>query len=172
VVLWINGTFGVGKTTAANLIREQDPAWRLFDPEWVGYMLRANLGDVPCDDFQDLPPWRTLVPRVAHEIALLTGDNLLAMQTVLVEEYWGELRRGFTDHRMEVFHVVLDADEATVRSRIMADGADRGAAQWRLDHLHTYNSARAWMTASADLVVDTAGLTAAETASLVVDALR
>jgi hypothetical protein len=171
VVLWINGTFGVGKTTAAHLIRERKPSWRLFDPEWVGYMLRANLGDVPCDDFQDLPPWRTLVPQVAHEIALLTGDNLLATQTVLVEEYWDELRRGFTAHGMKVFHVVLDADQVTLRARIMADGADRGAAPWRLDHLDTYDSARAWMTSSADLVVDTAGLTAAETASLVGDAL-
>jgi hypothetical protein len=170
VVLWINGTFGVGKTTAATLIREQAPAWRLFDPEWVGYMLRANLGDVPCDDFQDLPPWRTLVPRVAHEMALLTGDNLLAMQTVLVEQYWDELRRGFADHGLEVFHIVLDADDVTLRSRIMADG-DRGAVQWRLDHLDTYTSARAWMTTSADLVIDTTALTAAETASLVVDAL-
>jgi hypothetical protein len=88
VILWINGTFGVGKTTTANLIVQRAPVWRLFDPEWVGYMLRANLGDRDFADFQELPPWRALVPRVAYEIAALTGDGLLAVQTVLVEEYW------------------------------------------------------------------------------------
>jgi hypothetical protein len=50
VILWMNGSFGVGKTTAANLIREREPLWRLFDPEWVGSMLRANLRDLDFDD--------------------------------------------------------------------------------------------------------------------------
>jgi hypothetical protein len=51
--VWVNGTFGVGKTTTATRMRELAPAWRVFDPEWVGYMLRANLGDLTFSDFQD-----------------------------------------------------------------------------------------------------------------------
>jgi hypothetical protein len=68
VLVWINGPFGVGKTTAAQQIRERDARWRIFEPESVGYMLRANLAEVTLDDFQDLPAWRTLVPVVAHEL--------------------------------------------------------------------------------------------------------
>ncbi len=110
MILWINGAFGVGKTTTASLVRERERTWRLFDPEWVGSMLRANLGELGFDDFQDLVPWRFLVPVVASEIASLTGDPLLAVQTVLVETYWAELRGGLAKRNLDVFHVVLDAD--------------------------------------------------------------
>jgi hypothetical protein len=171
MMLWINGPFGVGKTTIASLIRQRDPTWRLFDPEWVGYMLSANLSDLEVGDFQGLPPWRSLVPRVAEEISSFTGDRLLAVQTVLVEEHWHELRRGCASHRLDVFHVLLDADESTLRARITEDQIDRKAAAWRLDHLGAYESARPWMTAAADLVVDTTRQTAVDVAARVLESL-
>lgn len=172
MIVWINGTFGVGKTTTAGLIRQHRPGWRVFDPEWVGFMLRANLSDLAVDDFQDLPPWRVLVPSVAHQIASLTGDDLLAVQTVLVHEYWDELRGGFAHHGLELFHVVLDADESVLRERISADQIDEGARQWRLDHVATYRSARSWMVAAADLVVDTSQVGAPEVASQILGSMR
>ena len=64
MILWLNGTFGVGKTTTSRCIAEVSAEWHPFDPEWVGYMLRANLDGVPFDDFQDLAAWRRLVPHV------------------------------------------------------------------------------------------------------------
>jgi hypothetical protein len=168
-MLWINGPFGVGKTTTARIVREREPSWRLFDPESVGYMLRANLADVDAYDFQDLPAWRALVPLVASEIASGTGDNLLAVQTVLVEEYWLELERGFDAQGLQVRHVLLDADDAALRARIAADACAR---QWRLDHVAAYESARSWMRARAELVVDTTGLTATEAADRIRAAQR
>jgi hypothetical protein len=59
--------FGVGKTSAAQRIVALDDQWRLFDPEWVGYMLRANLAGIQPADFQDIEAWRTLVPIVAKD---------------------------------------------------------------------------------------------------------
>ena len=44
-MIWINGTFGVGKTTTAEALVEAEPALRLFDPEAVGYMLMHVLKD-------------------------------------------------------------------------------------------------------------------------------
>ena len=124
-------------------------------------MLMANLSGLDVYDFQDLSTWRTLVPTVAAEIASLTGDNLIAVQTVLVEDYWLELQRRMGAHRLEVRHVLLDADNETLRARISADDTAR---QWRLDHSDAYESARYWMTARADLIVDTTGRTPAEVA--------
>lgn len=172
VILWVNGTFGVGKTTTANVIRERDSKWRVFDPEWVGYMLRANLGDLDVADFQELPPWRSLVPQVAHEISSLTGDSLVTVQSVLVETYWNELRKGFAERQLDVFHVLLDAQADTLHARITSDQVEGGAERWRLDHIAAYESARPWMTACADLVVDTTRLTAAEAALRIMEALQ
>jgi hypothetical protein len=91
VILWLNGAFGVGKTTTALAIRMHGPAWRLFDPEHVGLLLAMNLSGVEFSDFQDLQPWRTLVPLIASEVSQFTGDDLIVAQTVLVQDYWEEM---------------------------------------------------------------------------------
>ena len=171
MILWLNGAFGVGKTATAGDVVDRSPEWRLFDPESVGYMLRANLVDVELDDFQQLPAWRSLVPKVAHAIQAHTGSGLVAVQSVLVEAYWQELRAGMADLDLNVLHVVLDCDEATLRTRIEGDQLERNAREWRTEHIAAWQDARSWMTASADLVLDTSDLTADETASKLLDSL-
>ncbi len=145
MIVWLNGPFGVGKTATARMIVEKLPGTRLFDPETVGYMLKANLPDRPIGDFQDLPAWRMLVPRVAAVVAAQTRANLIAVQTVLVERYWTELRRGLDDEAIHLVHVLLDCSEAALRQRIASDVEERGAERWRLDHLVAYNTARSWL---------------------------
>ncbi len=171
MIVWINGTFGVGKTTTSGFIAEHSEGWRVFDPEWVGYMLSANLKDLGADDFQDLPPWRSLVPQVMAEVEALTGSNLVAPQTVLVEEYWKELSDGMAALGLDVFHVVLDCDDSVLRQRIEADEAESDALQWRLDHLPHAHDAAEWMRHEADLVIDTTALEPTEVASAVVAGL-
>jgi hypothetical protein len=39
VIVWLNGAFGVGKTTTVLQLPALVPGSRLFDPETVGYML-------------------------------------------------------------------------------------------------------------------------------------
>ena len=69
----------------------------MFDAEIVGYMLMTILQDQTFSDFQDLPPWRALVPVVTAEIERHTGQDLLAVQTVLSQAYWAELTGGFRE---------------------------------------------------------------------------
>lgn len=154
MLLWLNGTFGVGKTTTAREIVECAPGWRIFDPESVGLMLRANLSDQRFDDFQELQAWRALVPRIANEIHRLTGEELVAVQTVLVEEFWLELLAGFDDLGIDVFHVLLDISDGALRERITGDVIEEEAEEWRLSHVEAFATARSWMIAAADLVID------------------
>lgn len=158
MIVWFNGTFGVGKTTTADLLVQGESGVRLFDPEQVGSLVAMNLADRPVGDFQEHESWRRLVPVVADEIIRATGQDLVAVQSVLDEGCWRELLAGLEVLGHEVVHVVLEADEAVVRERILTDTVESGAAQWRLDHLATYAAARAWMTSAADLVVDTTDL--------------
>lgn len=64
MIVWLNGTFGAGKTTTAHELVYRSQGWRIFDPESVGYMLSDNLRDLEFSDFQDLPSWRRLTPLV------------------------------------------------------------------------------------------------------------
>jgi hypothetical protein len=54
VIVWLNGTFGCGKSTTVAELRSLVPSSRLFDPETVGYMVRPNLPDHPVSDFPAL----------------------------------------------------------------------------------------------------------------------
>jgi broad-specificity NMP kinase len=174
VNIWISGTFGVGKTTTAAQL-EAESTHRIFDPEHVGYMLQANLSDFirahDIFDFQDLAPWRTLVPQVARSVSDLTGAELIIVQTVLVEEYWNEMRVGMDRLGLPVLHVLLDAEESVMRHRIESDEVEVQARGWRLQYLESYRVARKWMTARADVVVDTTFLSPAQVASAIVEAI-
>lgn len=171
MMIWINGTFGVGKTAAGKALTEAQPALRLFDPEAVGYMLMHSLKDQVFSDFQDLPAWRVLVPATALEIRRHTGQHLVAVQTVLRQDYWSELKATFSELDEEVIQVVLGADEATLRSRIESDQVELSGRQWRLDHLERYAVAWTWMIKDADLVIDTSRLSAEDVVSRIAEAV-
>jgi cytidylate kinase len=168
VHLWVNGPFGAGKSSTAERLVALRPTFRVFDAEWVGYMLAANLQGVVLRDFQDLPAWRRLVPVVAREVADHTSDRLVVVQTVLNRDYWTEIAAGLMANGLPVFHVLLDAETSALRHRIEHDEdvhaqiaagtIDPAALQWRLDHIDAYVAARDWLTAAADLVVDTTPL--------------
>ena len=67
VIIWLNGPFGVGKTTTAEALLRRLPRAVLFDPEPFGTALRHTVANVATAvDFQDLPGWPTLVVETAR----------------------------------------------------------------------------------------------------------
>ncbi len=159
MIVWLNGTFGAGKTTTAAELVKLLPDARFFDPEQVGFMLRHVLYE-PIYDFQDLPPWRPLVRETAARVLRHVGGTLVAPQTILVEAYAKEIFDGLAADGVPVHHFALHADEAELVRRIEGDEI---ATQWRLDHLAAYRAALPWLRASAT-VVDTTDRTPAEVA--------
>ncbi|PJN31092.1 ATP-binding protein [Streptomyces sp. CB02613] len=158
MIIWLNGTFGAGKTTTAKEVISLHPDSRLFDTETVGWMLRHVLG-VPEKDFQDFPPWRGLVVETARQVLDHVGGTLVVTQTVLVEAYWREIREGLAKAGVPVHHFLLHTDRDTLVERIETDTKPDsvGARQWRLDHLSDYERALPWLRREAQ-VVDTTGV--------------
>ncbi|MFJ8974527.1 MULTISPECIES: AAA family ATPase [Streptomyces] len=150
MIIWLNGTFGAGKTTTAKEVTSLLPDSRLFDTEKVGEMLWHVLG-VPDRDFQDFPPWRGLVVETARQVLDHVGGTLVVTQTVLVESYWREIHDGLTRAGIPVHHVLLHTDRDTLVERIETDSKPEsaGARQWRLDHLTDYERALPWLRREA-----------------------
>ncbi len=148
MIVWLNGTFGAGKTTTAAELAGLLGA-RTFDTEFVGYLLRTAFPEHE-GDFQHLPLWRPLVVEntaLVHEHA----GTLVIPQTILVEAYAREIFDGLAAHGVPVAHFVLHAEAAELRRRIEAS-ADTLARQWRLDHVDRYGEALPWLRRSATLV--------------------
>ncbi|TQS23083.1 hypothetical protein [Microbispora sp. KK1-11] len=88
MIVWLNGTFGVGKTTTAAELVRLIPGAHFFDPEQVGVMLRHATG-LPLHHltaYQDALPWLSREAQVvdttsisptevaAHIVATVTPD--------------------------------------------------------------------------------------------------
>ncbi|GAB3074305.1 AAA family ATPase [Pedococcus soli] len=172
MIVWINGTHGVGKTTTGTLVQQLLPGSRVFDAEKVGETLMDVHPGLPeTDNFQHWPPWRPLVVETARHLLAYTGGTLVMPMTVLVPDYWREIAAGLDGHGIPVRHFVLHADEETLRARIEGD-RDLGPSSFRFRHLEPYaQAARTWLHEAAE-VVDTTHLTAAGAAGQIVDAIR
>ncbi len=170
MIIWLNGTFGAGKTTASKKLVELLPEGRLFDSETVGYMLRHVLNTVRVKDFQDWPPWRGLVVEAASQILEFVGGVLVIPQTVLVQQYWDEIHAGLTKAGIPVHHFVLHTDPDTLVQRIEHDTIETVARQWRLDHVPLYQDALPWLRREAE-VIDTTHLSPEQIAQRIADSV-
>jgi len=155
MIVWLNGTFGAGKTTTSRLLRDALPA-RVFDAEHIGFLLRGIIGDLPVSDFQDWPPWRGLTVATAHQVLAHAGGTLVIPQTVLRREYWSELMTDFAAHGVTVHAYTLHANRDTFTDRVERDTDEPTAKQWRLDHREAYESAlRDWLAAASTVIDNT-----------------
>ncbi len=179
MIVWLNGTFGAGKSTTAGELRRLLPESVIFDPEEVGYMLRRIVPQ-PAGGFgfQDLPPWRPLVVQTAVELLGYLKVPLIAPMTLLRQDYAEEIFGGLASHGVAVYHFLLHAEEAELRRRIQADepvpGDERtnaGTRAWRLRHLDSYAAALLWLRTQAT-VVDTTVLPPERVARVIHDAIR
>jgi hypothetical protein len=117
MIVWINGAFGAGKTTLAEELSRRLPEAVLFDPEYVGYLLRHWV-PVPTGDFQDLPSWRELVIATALSLRKHHAGTLIAPMTLINDDYLAEILGGLRAGGAEILHVFLDLDPAVLRQRI------------------------------------------------------
>ncbi|MGW5821706.1 NUDIX hydrolase [Streptomyces noursei] len=181
MIVWLNGTFGAGKTTAAHEVLDLLPGSTLYDPELLGTGLRSMLPPKrleEVDDYQDLPSWRRMVVDTAAALLTEVPGPLVTPMTLLRQEYRDEIFGALAARRIPVRHVLLDAEETILRSRIAhreeTPGDPEGNAavrRWCLEHLGPYAQALDWLKSDAH-VVDTTTLTPRQTAERVAEAVR
>jgi len=133
VIVWINGAFGSGKSTTAGLVVTMLDEAKLFDPEYVGYMLMPFVQS-PTGDFQDLPLWRHLVVETMSGLAQQYPHPWVVPMTLINAEYRAEILDGIRSRGVEVCEVVLTLPAGQLRARIDADQVEAQARQWRHDH--------------------------------------
>ncbi|GAA4104026.1 AAA family ATPase [Nonomuraea soli] len=162
MIVWLNGTFGAGKTTTAKELHALLPASHVFDPETVGFYLRVVINE-PVDDFQHWPAWRALTAETINQLCLHWLGPLIVPMSLTRRPYLEEI---FSALRAPVRHILLHADQEELVRRIETDTEEAGARQWRLDHLRSYQEALPWLRDSAE-VIDTTRVPAAEVAAAI-----
>ncbi|MFE7705022.1 NUDIX domain-containing protein [Streptomyces sp. NPDC057486] len=181
MIVWINGAFGAGKTSAARELIDLIPNSTFYDPELIGGGLRYLLPQkrlAEVTDYQDLPIWRRLVVDTAAALLAEVPGVLVVPMTLLRQEYRDEIFGGLASRRIPVRHVLLSPEETILRQRIadreeVPDDPEAGerVRQWAYEHIEPYRTALGWISADAH-TIDTSALTPYETAERIADAVR
>jgi 8-oxo-dGTP pyrophosphatase MutT (NUDIX family) len=180
VIIWVNGAFGAGKSSAAGEMLDLIPESTLYDPEVLGSCLRQLLPEKRLQevtDYQDLAIWRRLVVEAAADLLAEVGGVLITPMTLLRQDHRDEIFGGLAARGVEVRHVLLEPGETILRERIAAREEIPGNAEandtarhWTLDRIADYTAALPWLTRDAH-VLHTEGLTARQTAARVTEAI-
>ncbi|MFI9787507.1 NUDIX domain-containing protein [Kitasatospora sp. NPDC051984] len=172
MIVWVNGAFGAGKTTACRELTGLLPGSVLFEPDTVGALLRATLPPgrlAEVTDPQELPAWRRLVAETAAALAEEATGPVLVPMTLLRQEHRDEIFGSLAGRGLPVHHVVLDPVETILRARIgTGDAALRARSR---EALPAYLIARGWLAGDARMI-DNSLLTPRQTAERIAEVVR
>ena len=134
MIVFLNGAFGVGKTTVAERLVERIPNSLLFDAEEVGYFLFKVVARVEQpDDFQHLPMWRTLTIDTARWLQERYGRTLIMPMTIWRAAYFEEVIGGLRAFEPALHHFCLTATEQTLVERLRGRGDRPEVLAWCLE---------------------------------------
>ena len=119
MIVWLNGAFGAGKTTAAFELHRRLPGSFVYDPEEVGFFLRKNMPE-ECHtaDFQDMPLWRSFNYQILKDLQGSCGGPVIVPMTLVEPAYYEEIVGRLLDEGVPVTHIVLYASRETILKRL------------------------------------------------------
>ncbi|MGW4383921.1 NUDIX domain-containing protein [Kitasatospora sp. NPDC004531] len=174
MIVWVNGAFGAGKTSACRELTGLLPGSVLFEPDTVGALLRATLPPgrlAEATDPQELPAWRRLVAETAAALAEESAGAVLVPMTLLRQEHRDEIFGSLAGRGIPVHHVVLDPVETILRARIATREDTLRLRQHNRAALPAYLAARGWLAGDARMI-DNGVLTPRQTAERIAELVR
>ena len=132
MIVWINGAYGVGKSTTAEALHKRIAASFIFDPEMVGNCVRETKPDsLWRDDFQDYPSWRQMTYFLLKELHQMSPGTVIVPMTILNPSYYSQVIGRLRNDGIQVAHFILEATPETIGERILARGEDKGCWCYR-----------------------------------------
>ena len=141
-VIWLNGAFGVGKTTIARALAAELPGALMVDPEDIGRMLRRIIPAADrTSDFQDIPSWRRLTVATIESLLRDHPRPLVVPMTVVDPAYFEETVGRLRRDGVAVHHFTLAASPKTIRLRLLWRLSAPWATRWALRRVQRCTSA-------------------------------
>lgn len=134
-VILINGSFGIGKSTVAWLLRQAIAGSAIYNPEMAGYVLRRLPQWVPLTerdtgDYQDMPLWRATTIAGVRAVRFMRHTVIVPM-TFTNSAYLSEIRAGISRFDPDTLHFCLLAPLEVVEERLRGRGADPFKNAWQ-----------------------------------------
>jgi predicted kinase len=177
MVVFVNGSFGVGKSTVARLLRARLPGSLIYDPEWAGSVLMrlpawVGLKGAGSDDFQNIELWRRSAVEGVRLFRLLARGPVIVPMTFSSRAYFDEVTEGVSRHDPDLRTFCLRAGLSTVKSRLASRGerVEGPGSEWIARRI--VECADAHRDPHFGEPVETEGRTAIEVAGDIIERLR
>lgn len=135
MILLINGSYGVGKTTVGRILRQRITNSRLYNPEWTGSVLMRLpicFNGSGTDDFQDIDLWRKSVVAGIKIFRFAARDTVIVPMAFCRQEYFDEISAAICkiDDQVRIF--CLRASFETILKRLEKRGEkiENGKSNW------------------------------------------
>lgn len=125
MIIWINGPYGVGKSTLAEELQRRIEDSFLFDAEKVGNAVRDNMPQrFFRETFEEFPVWHETCYQLLKELdAMDVGCVIVPMTLIMPESETAILQKLRRDH-VDIVHVMLYSNNETIRDRILLRGEE------------------------------------------------
>lgn len=119
MIIWINGAFGSGKTTAAFELHRRLPSSFVYDPENLGFFIRRNAPERFSEgDFQDIPLWREMNYKLIKQISDEYEGTIIIPMTLVNPDYYAEIVERLKADGIELRHFILYASKSELLRRL------------------------------------------------------
>jgi len=134
-IYWINGAYGVGKSTIAECLQKKLGKAHIFDAEEVGNAIRDNYPEEVKHSviFEDYPLWRETNYRLLLDITNKFDGDIIVPMTLIREESYFEIIKKLEDSGISIKYIFLDGDYQTIHDRIIARGEKEDC--WCMQHI-------------------------------------
>ncbi|WP_166404614.1 AAA family ATPase [Labedella endophytica] len=139
MLIWINGTFGVGKTHVAHELRRKLPGSTVSDPELPGFGIQRMYPPSLRTDFQDTPWWTPTVLGVLSDLTARHPGPVIVPMTLADPARFAEIVGGLRSAGVDTRHVALLASRRTIRRRVRSRFEDPDG--WPMQRFDAVDSA-------------------------------
>lgn len=108
------------------------PNAKVFDPEWVGFMLQRGVRPSTPGDFQDQPLWRSITVATVLGLVAQADVTLVVPMTVVDPSYLDQTVGSLRQAGCRVSHVTLMANANTLRRRLLLRPSWPNSTRWAL----------------------------------------
>lgn len=135
MVIWLNGAFGSGKSTVAQILTEKIGKSYIYDPEEVGFFLWDVFPEEMKrkGNFQHIPLWRDFNFRILRYVSSQYDGTVIVPMTIYTPEYYGEIIEHLAADGICLRHFILDAEKETLLKRLMQRGESEDS--WAARHI-------------------------------------
>ena len=169
MIIWIDGAYGVGKSTLAEKLHGLLPNSSIFDAENVGNAVRDNMPQSVyySETFEGYPLWFHVCNELLTEVTDRFDGVVLVPMTLMQRDSFPKFADPLREKGIEIVHVLLESSGEIIHDRILERGENEDC--WCMRHIDDCLSAQQHYE---DVIrVQSFGQTAEELAKEVVQAL-